>query len=248
MTDGGEPGITMPYSVPGGDFGERIAERFRRARESDSPRRAELRRFASAARLAIDRVVATNAPPEVIAAVADRLEEAAALLEGHGQGRLYEGWSESANAGDPHAFFDFSPTIGVANPLAPPMELSVVDGHIEGRVVFGAAYEGPPGCVHGGHVAAVFDELLGMAQSLGGSPGMTGSLTVRYRRPTRLHVELRLVGRLVRTEGRKLFTAGQLYDGDVLTAEAEGLFISVDFSRIGELIARRDTPPRDVPS
>ncbi len=245
MTDAG---TTMPYSVPEGDFGARIAERFLRARESDSPRRAELRRFAAAARLAIDRVVATNAPPEVLAAVADRLEEAAALLGGHEQGRLYEGWSESANAGDPHAFFDFSPTIGVANPLAPPMHLSVVDGRIEGRVVFGAAYEGPPGCVHGGHVAAVFDELLGMAQSLGGNPGMTGTLSIRYRRPTRLHVELRLVGELVRIEGRKIFTQGRLYDGDVLTAEAEGLFISVDFSRIGELIARRDAPQPDTPS
>ena len=31
---------------------------------------------------------------------------------------------------------------------------------------FGAAYEGPPGSVHGGIIAAAFDEVLGMTQSL----------------------------------------------------------------------------------
>ena len=61
---------------------------------------------------------------------------------------------------------------------------------IKGTVTFGSAYEGPPGHVHGGYVAAAFDELLGMTQSLGGMPGMTGTLTVRYRRPTPLRTEL----------------------------------------------------------
>ena len=44
-------------------------------------------------------------------------------------------------------------------------------------VTFGSAYEGPPGCVHGGYVAAAFDEMLGFVQSLGGNPGMTARLT-----------------------------------------------------------------------
>jgi hypothetical protein len=40
-----------------------------------------------------------------------------------------------------------------------------------------------------------------------------------------------------RVEGRKIFTSGTLHAGDDLCAEAEGLFISVDFSRL-ERIAR----------
>lgn len=207
--------------------------------ELPTSRRATLHRLAGAARHVTDRVVATTAPDEVLSAVADRLEEAAALLEGHAQGRLYEGWSESANAGNPHSFFDFSPIIGRANPMAPPMQLVAHDDRIEGSVRFGAAYEGPPGHVHGGWVAALFDELLGMAQSLSGNPGMTGRLSIRYRAPTPLHHDLRLVGRLDRVEGRKLFTTGELLHGDVLCAEAEGLFISVDFARFAELLERR---------
>ncbi len=60
----------------------------------------------------------------------------------------------------------------------------MVDAHgVIGHANFGVAYEGPPGYVHGGIIAAAFDEVLGMAQSLTGNPGMTGTLSIRYRRP-----------------------------------------------------------------
>src|SRR5690606_17353993 len=105
---------------------------------------------------------------------------------------------------------------------------------------FGDAYEGPPGCVHGGYVAAAFDEVLGSAQSLGGRPGMTGRLTVHYRSPTPLRTELRFAGWVDRVEGRKTFTLGTLYAGDRLCAEAEGLFIAIDVRRYMELRRERD--------
>ncbi len=35
-----------------------------------------------------------------------------------------------------------------------------------------------------------------------------------------------------RVEGRKIYTSGTLYYGDTLCAEAEALFISVDFSKL----------------
>ena len=106
-------------------------------------------------------------------------------------------------------------------------------------MLFRSAYEGPPGCVHGGYIAAAFDELLGFANSLSGTPGMTGTLTIRYRRPTPLHTELRFEGRYERSEGRKIFTTGQLFSGETLCAEADGLFIAVDFERFRRLFEER---------
>jgi acyl-coenzyme A thioesterase PaaI-like protein len=204
-----------------------------------SPARQEMRRLAAAGREVIERLVATTAPADELKKAADLLEQASSLLAGYPQGRLYEGFAESANAGDAHAFFDHSPLQGVANPLAPPVRLDVVDGVVHGRVRFGSAYEGPPSSVHGGYVAAAFDEVLGLAQSLGGSPGMTGTLTIRYRKPTPLHTDLRFEARLDRQEGRKIFCSGELYAGELLCAEAEGIFISVDIGRMAELMARR---------
>jgi len=220
--------------------GRDVAEVRRRLREGPvSPARQEMRRLAAAGRQVIERLVATTAPEDALKQAADLLEEASVLLAGWPQGRLYEGFAESANAGDAHAFFDHSPLQGAANPLAPPLQLEVVDGEVHGRVRFGSAYEGPPSSVHGGYVAAAFDEVLGLAQSLGGSPGMTGTLTIRYRKPTPLHTDLRFVARLDRQEGRKIFCSGELYAGDLLCAEAEGIFISVDIGRMAELMARR---------
>jgi acyl-coenzyme A thioesterase PaaI-like protein len=98
---------------------------------------------------------------------------------------------------------------------------------VVGEITFGSAYEGPPGCVHGGYVAGAFDELLGATQSLSGAPGMTGTLTVRYRSPTPLHVPVIMRGRIRGVEGRKIFAEGTLHHEDRLCAEAEGIFISI---------------------
>lgn len=109
-----------------------------------------------------------------------------------------------------------------------------------GRVNFGAAYEGPPSCVHGGFIAAAFDEVLGFAQTLTGKMGMTGTLTIKYRNPTPLSVDLIFTGRARRIEGRKIFTTGECRHDGVLTAEAEAIFISVDFEKFAKLMAERD--------
>ena len=121
--------------------------------------------------------------------------------------------------------------------MAPQITLEVDGEVVRGTATFGSAYEGPPGHVHGGFVAAAFDEVLGFAQSMTGNPGMTGTLTVRYRRPTPLHVELRFEARVLRVEGRKIFTAAQVFMGDAVTAEAEAIFISVDAQKMRELVA-----------
>jgi acyl-coenzyme A thioesterase PaaI-like protein len=204
-------------------------------------RRVEMRRLADSMRIIIERLVATAAPTEAIIEAADQLARVALAFDNLREGTRYDGFAEAANAGgDPHASFEHSPFIGRANPLSPPIRLQEIDGKVHGRVVFGSAYEGPPGCVHGGYVAGAFDEVLGATQSLSGNPGMTGTLTITYRSPTPLHTELRFVGELLRVEGRKIFTHGALYAGDQLCAEAEGLFISINFEKFAELKAHRE--------
>ncbi|MCU1380372.1 MAG: hypothetical protein JWN29_3355 [Acidimicrobiales bacterium] len=198
------------------------------------------RRLAAATRLVVERMVASGAPGEMLERAAEQMEGFAETLGAYPYGRTYEGYAEPANAPKPEEFFDHSPLSGRANPIAPYMTMEVVDGVVHGRVRFGAAYEGPPGCVHGGFVAAVHDEILGMANSTNGQPGMTGTLTVKYRKPTPLGVELRLEARLDRVEGRKQFCSSKLYAGDVLCNEAEGIFVTIGLERFKELLDQRD--------
>ena len=193
-------------------------------------------------RVVVERLVTSDAPEEELGAAADALERYAERLASHPRLSRYEGFAETANAGDVRAFFDQSPVIGLANPLAPPIYLRVEGGSVVGTARFGSAYEGPPGCLHGGFVAAAFDEVLGFAQSLTGNPGMTGTLTIRYRKPTPLHTQLRFKARVVRTAGRKIFTEARLLAGELLTAEAEGIFVSIDRSRFEALANARKVP------
>jgi acyl-coenzyme A thioesterase PaaI-like protein len=100
--------------------------------------------------------------------------------------------------------------------------------------------------VHGGFIAAGFDEVLGFVQALNRSPGMTGRLEVAYRSPTPLWRELRYEGWVVRVDGRKIYTAATLSHGDTLCAEATGLFISMKPEVFNRLLSSRiDAPGSD---
>lgn len=94
-------------------------------------------------------------------------------------------------------------------------------------VCLGDEYEGPPGSVHGGYLAAMFDNLLGvLPYRLTGQRGaFTGRLTVRYRALTPLNTELVLTGEVTDARSRRVTATGQCHADGVLTAEAEGLFV-----------------------
>ena len=209
-------------------------------------RTEQIRDVADAVRSLIHRMVATEAPADVFADIADELRAVAARLEGYPRQHLFMGPRESALAdaadiGDDYeGAFDLSPLMGRANPLAPPLRLQLSDHGVVGSAVFDSAYEGPPGCVHGGLVAAAFDELLGLVQMHAGQPGMTARLVINYRSPTPLHEELRLEGRVVRVEGRKTYCTGEIHAGDRLCAEAEALFVALDPGRFAEMVERLD--------
>lgn len=135
--------------------------------------------------------------------------------------------------GEPNSEFrSTSPVSGIVNPIAPPLaydEAASQNPTVVADVTFGLPYEGPPGHVHGGWVAAVLDEVLGRAQRFSGQMGMTGTLDIRYRSPSPLHRSLRVSATLESVVGRKATVSGKLADGDTVLASAIGVFISVDF-------------------
>jgi acyl-coenzyme A thioesterase PaaI-like protein len=220
---------------------EALAQHWDTSKATGTEMWRQKRRLADAMRLVIERLVPSNAPEDELRAAADGLERYAERLREHPRLKRAMGHAESANAGDVGAFFDQSPMIGLANPLAPPIIISRTgETSAAAAVTFGSAYEGPPGCAHGGFVAAAFDEVLGFVQSLGGNPGFTGTLTVRYRNPTPLHTELRFSAEIARTEGRKTITSGAVHAGDLLCAEAEAIFVAARPGRLDQLHTARE--------
>ena len=197
-------------------------------------------------RVAISELLATSASLEDLAETKSMIHQAVARLQSQPHSHEYLGPSESSLAPPMNSFLDRSPIIGGINPLSVPMKMEI-DGDggkesvVVGRATFDAPYEGPPGCVHGGFIAAYFDEVLGMAQSLSGNPGMTVNLTVDYRSPTPLGQPVVFRGWVVSVDGRKISVAGTLHHGETLCADAKGLFVSMRPEVFQRLLEIRQT-------
>ncbi|TQF74641.1 PaaI family thioesterase [Rhodococcus spelaei] len=120
---------------------------------------------------------------------------------------------------------------GLRNAVAPPLVLRHdPDGRAWCDFDLGAQYEGPAGLTHGGVSALILDQVLGSAAEAGGAPGMTGTLTLRYRRPTPLGA-LHAEARIDRIEGVKTVVVGHLAGPDGVCVEAEGIFILPKWAR-----------------
>ena len=116
--------------------------------------------------------------------------------------------------------------IGIRNALAPPLFTHRdSEGRISADFHLGAAYEGPPGHVHGGVAALILDHVLGEAASPDRQPRFTGTITMRYLRPTKLG-PLRTEAIRIRSEGVKTYCSGHIADAEGITVEAEGVFIT----------------------
>jgi acyl-coenzyme A thioesterase PaaI-like protein len=204
-----------------------------------------LNRLAAAIRRISAVAVGHPVPDLEIARAAEQLVEIAESLEGSAT-TSRRARTQPNLAGHPQDFFPSSPIIGFANPIAPPVEVWLGESddgqpEIRGRVTFDYPYEGPPTCVHGGVIAELFDELMGAANVIADKPAMTGTLTVRYCRPTPLLAPLDLVARFVRSEGRKVHTWAAIYHEGALTAEANGLFIQVQPGHMLDIVTTNAT-------
>jgi acyl-coenzyme A thioesterase PaaI-like protein len=91
-------------------------------------------------------------------------------------------------------------------------------------------FQGYPGVVHGGIVAAMLDEVTGRVH-MGGNPPrfmFTARLDVHYRRNVPIEQPLRIVGHAGKSKERTAIATGQIFgpDGELL-AEAEALLVNV---------------------
>jgi len=99
--------------------------------------------------------------------------------------------------------------------------------HLHARIWFGPETEGPPGHAHGGAVAAVMDEALGLAAWAAGHAVVVGNLNVSFRNMLPLQKVVTLESEVVSVEGRKIMVHGRLFCGDTLFAEGECLCITI---------------------
>jgi uncharacterized protein (TIGR00369 family) len=85
-------------------------------------------------------------------------------------------------------------------------------------------YQGYPGVVHGGVIAAMLDEVVGRVAMIGDHHHfmMSVKLAIKYRHPVPTETPLRIVGRIVRLRGRLGKAVGEIILPDsTVAAESE---------------------------
>ena len=132
----------------------------------------------------------------------------------------------------PSEFFPYSPAVGPLNPIAPPLKVEVCnEGEYKEIRALGklhGVYVGPPDLVQGGVIALLFDDIMGSVLVVNNCGAMTGTLEVRYEKPTPIAKELLWIGKIEKIEGRKIHVSAELWAEETRTAIAKGIFVKVE--------------------
>ncbi|WP_280426328.1 PaaI family thioesterase [Nocardia carnea] len=116
---------------------------------------------------------------------------------------------------------------GRGHALPPPLHLDEITAtSARGRVTVGRFHSGRY-AMNGGVTPLIFDEILARLANHGRPWARTAHLGVDFRAPAPLYTELTVTAHFVRQEGRKRYMRGALFHGDVLLAEADGLWIEL---------------------
>ncbi|BBX08104.1 PaaI family thioesterase [Mycolicibacterium aichiense] len=178
--------------------------------------------LAVSVRALVDATIRTEVDAETVAAVKADIDAATARL----RSKQIDGAFGVKRTPSGRSISWGNAVIGLRNPTAPPLVIHRdEDDRRWADFHLGAAYEGPPGHVHGGVSALILDHVLGEAASPDAKPRFTGSITVRYLRACPLG-PLHAEAQITRVDGVKTFVSGHISDAEGITVEAEGVFIT----------------------
>ncbi len=161
-----------------------------------------------------DAIASVRPPVAVIDEAADLLGRVESLL------RRFEAEP------DRHVYGRLLALQGRGQALVPEYEMDTFeDKQVHGRITFGPFYRGGLGSVFGAAIPLFFDEVMSWLAGSGGDRTLTAYLNVNFRAPTMLGQPLTFTVRITREEGRKIFVAGTLMQGDTLLVDVDGLWI-----------------------
>ncbi|MEZ4330795.1 MAG: PaaI family thioesterase [Myxococcota bacterium] len=224
---------------------ERAARRTEPLRVAEQP---EWRRLSQAIRRQIAAVVELDADRAALTRLAERAEALAAELEQRAPGKrialVDSAWENEQGT---MAYLPFSPIMGALNPASIGIEIRQQDDRVVSEIRLDEVAEGAGGLVHGGVISGIYDELLAAANLMIKSGGPTGTLTIRYRRPTPLYTWLRFEAWVDRTDERKVYAKGHCRVGAEIVTEAEAVFVKFtpDWKKAGWQPPEPGRPPNE---
>jgi acyl-coenzyme A thioesterase PaaI-like protein len=136
-----------------------------------------------------------------------------------------------------HQLFSDSIVSGGSNPMGLGALLWREGDTSAMQVTLGKAFEGAPGRAHGGIVAALIDETMGLVLAIHDVLAFTVQLDVTYLAPTPIDKPIVARAWLEKRDGRKLSIRARVQSNDSDIASAKAVFVAVDPARFLEKIA-----------
>lgn len=202
--------------------------------DSAGNRIESVRALGASSRELTEAIVRSEVGAEALTEATRLIERATALLTQYSRGAHSVPTAEDFS----RPFRIFSPLTGDGHPFSLPLRWRIDDvGELSGRTTLGARLQGPPGMLHGGLMALIFDEILGASVEHVVRTSVTASLNVEYLRPVRLDQEIVVHARIESQSGRKTIAVGHIAtatDPEAPVATARGVFVALTPERTAE--------------
>lgn len=158
---------------------------------------------------------------------------------------VQEGW-EALDGFTSHTGRSFVRRDGSADRLTVRYFRRLSDSALMGRIRFGQGCQGPPGHAHGGSMAAVLDDAMGVSAWLVGHKVVAAEITIKFRNMLPLDGVAQLEAWVAEVDGKKVKTKGRLtsLDGKSVYSEGAGLFIELGAERFSEMLSKFKGQPR----
>ena len=148
-----------------------------------------------------------------------------------------EGWTPLAPLGFRHGNRSFVRNDGSEDRLRLRYFKRDADGVLVGKIWFGPGTQGPPAHAHGGSMASVLDDAMGISCWVAGHMVVAAEIRIRFRNMLPIGTVALLEAEVAEVDGKRVRTRAELRSAEgTVFASGEGLFVHLGAEKFGEFL------------
>ena len=118
------------------------------------------------------------------------------------------------------------------------------DNALMGKIWFGPGTQGPPAHAHGGAMASVLDDAMGISAWMAGHMVVAAEIRIRFRSMLPIGTVAILEASVAEVDGKRIKTRSELRSQEgVVFASGEGLFVHIGRDKFAELVEQAHAKP-----
>ncbi|HIE06012.1 MAG TPA: PaaI family thioesterase [bacterium (Candidatus Stahlbacteria)] len=122
---------------------------------------------------------------------------------------------------------DYCFACGMKNPIGLKLQFEEKDGWTHFKTTLNEEYQGWSEIAHGGIVCTLLDEVMVWAAYIKGIEAVTGEITVRFRNPAPIGLEIEGRARIVGERGKVILTEGELVSCGKILAQGKAKLLRI---------------------